>query len=237
MQTKSLNICLHDVVKDTSGLRTVYDTAWQQVKDIVELLEKLRTEKVIDSYHIFFDDGYKSSLRVVQDIDFGVSNKNIHLAIITNDIGKPNKLTAKDIMKLSNQGFTIDSHGVSHAALAIFAKGSLLPSLVGGNYKNTTYGKGNVLSTQEIQYQLIESSTSLAAILGYAPASFVLPYGLYNKEVISLTTGSSYSRIYTCDSALDGGQFLAPRLLVTQKNINHLESLIKTLPLRPKLLV
>ena len=128
MQTKSLNICLHDVVKDTSGLRTVYDTAWQQVKDIVELLEKLRTEKVIDSYHIFFDDGYKSSLRVVQDIDFGVSNKNIHLAIITNDIGKPNKLTAKDIMSSSPK--TINHNSLAIEALHFMEDHSISQLLV-----------------------------------------------------------------------------------------------------------
>lgn len=237
MQTRVLNVCLHDVVSDVSDAKTIYDTTWRQAEEVATLLQKLQSEQVIDSYHVFFDDGYESALNVVQDINFDVDNENIHLAIITDDIGKPGKLTKKDIVLLADQGFTIDSHGASHVALAIFKEEVLQSSPIGGDYDNTPRGKGNVLSDQGIQYQLFESGEVITSITGRQPVSFVLPYGLYNKEVVYQAAKSNYQRVYTCDAAFDCGQFLAPRLLITQENINHLSTLIESLPMQPKFLI
>ncbi len=237
MSLKSVNICLHDVVASASEVKTIYDTTRQQVEDIVKSLQRLRAEEVIDSYQIFFDDGYKSSLNVATDVKFGIDNENIHLAIITDDIGKPNKLTKEEIVLLSEKGFAIDSHGVSHAALAIFKDDVLQSSPEGGVYRNMPYGKQSILSTQEMNYQLTESSKHLASITGSPIVSFVLPYGLYNHEVIHQAVQNGYYRIYTCDAALDDGQFLASRLLVTQENIERFEVIVRSLPTQPKLLI
>ncbi len=237
MHAKILNLCLHDVVPNKSDVKTVYDTTFQQVEEIIKLLKKLRSQGIIDSYRIFFDDGYKSVLDVLHNINLGVSSNNIYMAIITDHIGRSNKLAKEDIILLSKQGFNICSHGVSHAALAIFLEDTLQPSPKNGDYHNMSYGKESVLSVQEIKFQFIESGNVIRAITGLQDLSFVLPYGLYNKDVVDQAVNTSYRRLYSCDSAFDYGQFLAPRLLVTQENIDGLDKLIKELPNRAKLLI
>lgn len=236
MRDRVLNICLHDIVADTTEVKTIYDITLRQLEDIAESLQKFRTEKAIDSYQIFFDDGYKSALDVVNSIDLGISNAGVHLAIITDDIGKSNKLTESDLVLLSQREYSIDSHGVSHAALAVFNDELLQTSPSNGTYKNMPYGKSNVLSNKEIAYQLIESSKRLVSITDSSPTAFVLPYGLYNKEVVYRAAQSGYCRIYTCDAALDTGQFLAPRLLITQENIEEFKELVLSLSIYPKYL-
>lgn len=237
MRDKVLNICLHDIVAGTAEVKTIYDITLRQLEKIVESLQKFRTEKTIDSYRIFFDDGYRSSLSVVDGIDLGVDNADVHLAIITDDIGKPNKLTESDIKLLSQKGYSVNSHGTSHAALAIFLNGVLQSSPQNGTYRTMTHGKSHRLSDKEISYQLIESSKRLASITGFPPTDFVLPYGLYNKEVVYQAAQSGYHRIYTCDAALDTGQFLAPRLLITQENIKEFKRLVQNLSVYPELLI
>ena len=237
MQTKTVNLCLHNVVADRSKIKTIYDTSWQQVEDIASLLRSLRSSQEIDSYRVFFDDRYKSVLAVVENINFGISNEHVHIAVITDQIGAPDRLSAKDIASLAEKGFTVDSHGASHAALAIFQEKVIQPSPLGGSYRNMPYGKKNTLSTEEVRYQLAESDQVLTSMLRRHSASFVLPYGFYNKEVVYQVSHASYDRIYTCDVALDGGQFLAPRLLITQENINDIETIIKNLPMHPEYLI
>jgi len=236
VRSKRLNICLHDIVETAQDVRSVYDLTKAQLKELLDLLQVMRSQKVIDSYEIFFDDGYQSVWGVVRDGGFGIENKDIHLAIITDHIDEPGKLTSGQIVRLAERGFSIDSHGVSHAALAIFIEDALQSSPRSGSYKNSPYGKSRVLSVQQIQYQLIESSRSIASITGCEPCSFVLPYGLYNEHVVYSIANTRYRRVYSCDAAFDSGQMLAPRLLVTQENINQLESIIIKLPQYPKLL-
>ena len=71
------------------------------------------------------------------------------------------------------EGFSIDSHGASHAALAIFIKDVLQSSPIGSEYRNTPYGKSNILSIQEIKYQLVESYEAITHIIGYSPTFFL----------------------------------------------------------------
>lgn len=219
-----LNICLHNIVNDKSEIETIYDLTRSQLHELLSILIKLRSSGKIYSYELFFDDGYKSIINIAREFDFGINNSEVHGAIITDHIGLDNKLSAEDLKWLVKQGFSIDSHGVSHAALAIFQDQDLQTTKPGGIYHNKPYGKLSSLSEEEVKYQLIESGKKLKEVTGIYPSSFVLPYGLYNDIVASIATRfSSYTRLYTCHDAFDNGLFLAPRLLITQENINEAE--------------
>lgn len=85
----------------------------------------------------------------MNSIDLGINNADTHFAIITDDIGESDKLTESDIMILSRKGYSIDSHGVSHAALAIFNDDLLQVSPENGIYRNMPYGKSNILSDEK----------------------------------------------------------------------------------------
>lgn len=236
MKTRRLNVCLHDIVRTSDDINTIYDITRQQLEELVHSLQELQSKSAISSYVLFFDDGYKSALEVVQTMDLGIDNNDVHMAIITGDIDKPGRLTRNDISSLAHNGFAIDSHGVSHAALAIFVDDSLQLSPLDGRHRNSPRGKNLALSVQEIQYQFTESGKTILDVTGKQPSSFVLPYGLYNKEVVYQAANTNYQRLYTCDSSFDNGQVLAPRLMITQDNIKQLDILVDQLPDYPRLL-
>ncbi len=234
---KKLNICLHNIVATVDDIETIYDLTKTQLFKVVEVLKDLRLQSAITSYEIFFDDGYKSARDIMEYIDFGIDKKNIHIAIITDLTNEPGRLTDDDIISLAQEGYTIDSHGTSHAALAVFSNDVLQESPRGGKYQNSNRGKSRAITTEEIKYQLLESYEALTNITNISPNAFVLPYGLYNQQVVYLAANTAYRRIYTCDSAFDSGQFLAPRLIITQETVDQLDTEIRQLPSSPHLLV
>lgn len=230
MSSKVLNICLHNIVNKESEVSTIYDLTIRQLIDLEMTLEKLRNRGVFTSYELFFDDGYKSFAELTKKHNFKIPKKFIHTAIITDKIGAKGYMTADDVREVYNAGFSVCSHGVSHSALAIFEQDLLRPTPSSEVYRNTPYGKGRVLGSSEVKYQLAESSRVIELLIGEAPSAFVFPYGLYNEQTVFITsTSSSYAKLYTCDKAYDTGQFLSPRLLVTQENVEGIEAEILNL--------
>lgn len=47
MRDKVLNVCLHNIVSDTTEVKTLYDITLQQLKNIIKSLQKFRTEKIL----------------------------------------------------------------------------------------------------------------------------------------------------------------------------------------------
>ena len=224
MGNKILNICLHNIVDRDSDVKTIYELTISQLIRLENSLETLREKNVFSSYELFFDDGYKSFISLARNHDFKINKNFIHAAVITERIGQEGYMSQEDVIWIHNAGFSVCSHGVSHAALAVFNGTTVSRTPSGSIYQNKPYGKDHVLSYEEVKYQLIESSKYLESLIGVRPSYFVLPYGLYNDQSIYLAAvESSYSRLYSCDKAFDTGQFLSPRLLVTQENIENIE--------------
>lgn len=230
MANRVLNICLHNIVDEASEVLTVYDLTRGQLAHLEVALDKLRSKNVFSSYELFFDDGYESFINLARSYDFKIKKQFIHAAVITERLGLDGYMSPEDIKWIYNAGFSVYAHGVSHSALAIFNQKALLSTPSLGIYRNRPYGKDAVLGEAEVRYQLIESSNYLESLLGAKPSSFVLPYGLYNEQTVFIAaTFSSYAKLYTCDKAYDAGQFLSPRLLVTQDNIDNIENEVMNL--------
>lgn len=230
MTNRVLNICLHNIVNDASELKTIYDLTISQLTKLEMILEEFRNKGLFTSYVLFFDDGYKSFINLARSHDFKIDRKFIHAAVITERLNSDNHLTSEDVCWLHDAGFSIDSHSVSHAALAIFKEEKLQNTPTDKTYRNMPYGKSELLGSEEVRYQLIESINYLQVILGKRPDAFVLPYGLYNEQTVFIaSTSTSYNRLYTCDKAYDIGQFLSPRFLVTQDNIKTIADEIMNL--------
>ncbi len=227
MVHKKINICLHNVVDKDSDVDSIYDITIAQLGTLIVALKKHLEGGVIDEYELFFDDGYRSFLTLARSFDFGVTNAKVHVAIITQQLGKPDRLSVSDIVELDQAGFSVDSHSVSHAALATFRDDVLRETPSGGKYKNVERGRTRVLCENEVLYQLRESARLLESIISNASPSFVLPYGLYNSSTALIAgTRTSYGRLYTCDSGFDIGQYLAPRILLTQENVDNIGEIV-----------
>jgi hypothetical protein len=233
---RKLNICLHNVVGNDTHINSIYDITRDQLLRLNDLLRQ-NIDKEYDTYDLYFDDGYKSFKDIVCFLDLGISHNHIRCAVISDQVGDKNKLTESEIQDLSAEGYGIDSHGTSHAALAVFKDKKLLPTSTGGEYTNSAYGQDEQLSENQVLFQAIESKISLEKLLHTPINNFVLPYGLYNEQTIQIITSkTNYRKILTCHPGIDTGQVLAPRLLITQENINDVESILKTLSDRYRLL-
>lgn len=225
----NLNVCLHNIVDTDKQIQSIYDITTQQLLNLNTLLKMLRGIRY-ESYTLYFDDGYKSFNDIVSTIDFGLSKENIRCAIIVDQLDAPDKLTTEQVKGLGAAGHGIDSHGMSHASLASFRDGALLTTPKGGVYQNQPYGQNKVLAEEEILFQVRESQAVLGDILGRTITNFVLPYGLYNTQALEIIISKTrYTRILTCHTALDQGQILAPRLLITQENINQIKDILDKL--------
>lgn len=223
---RNLNICLHNIVERQSDIRSIYDLTRGQLSDLNHRIAS-RSGDSYDSYTLYFDDGYKSFKDIVSNLDLGINKKDVRCAIIVDQIGTPGKLSLDEIRALDTQGYGMDSHGMSHAALAVFESDNLLSTPNDGEYHNSPYGQGGALTEQEVLYQLIESKRTLEDSLNKAIDNFVLPFGLYNNQTIQIITAkTNYRRVLTCHSGVDEGQVLAPRLLITQDNLNNIDDLL-----------
>ncbi|MDB5179900.1 MAG: hypothetical protein JWN12_532 [Candidatus Saccharibacteria bacterium] len=221
-----LNICLHNIVEDDTSIQTIYDVTVAQLEHIITICESIANEKKLDGVVYYFDDGYDSFKTIVAKNDWGIQQKRLVPAIITDLIGAEGRLSRDDIIKLYEQGYKPVPHGVSHASLAAFDDNDTLqPTHAGGTYQNVFIGKTKSLSDQEVLFQLVESRKALLSFLpNLIINEFVLPYGIYNQSTSAVAKQAHYKKILTCDTGLDDGQFLAPRHLITQENISSLEA-------------
>lgn len=227
--SRNLNICLHNVVEREDQIQSIYDITENQLINLNALLKTFQGNKY-DTYTLYFDDGYKSFYDIVSKADLDLDRERLRCAIIVDEIDLPNKLTVKQIKSLNKDGYGIDSHGMSHAALASFHEENLLITTPGGIYQNRERGQNYKLTENEVLYQVNESQKILENILSKNVINFVLPYGLYNSQTLEIIASKTrYKKILTCHTAIDTGKILAPRLLITQENINDTKYMIEKL--------
>ena len=214
---------MHDIVPTQADIKSIYDLTNDQLKKVIEVGGDAIEAGLADSLVLYFDDSYVSLIERVLSVERPVFS-SFNAAVITNTIDTPGHMSARDITSCVKAGVTISSHGVSHAALAIFDKhDSLLPTLPGGGYEDTPYGKKRQLRENEVRFQLHESKQRLEEVSGQPVDELVLPYGLYNICTLKLVAASTdYSFVTSCHSAIDVGQTPRPRHLITQQNIDRL---------------
>jgi hypothetical protein len=221
----NLNICLHNVVKDDASIQTIYDVSLPQLERIFTTCEQIAKRLGLGDTSYYFDDGYESFKTYVAGRDWGISPYNLITAVITSLIDTPGRLTRDDLSTLHSEGYVIVPHGSSHAALAIFENGTLQATPEAGPYTESPYGKSKKLHANEVLFQLNESRNTLLSLFpDMTVDEFVLPYGLYNQSTAQLATQASYKRVLTCHTGLNNGQYLTPRHLITQENIDFLEA-------------
>ncbi len=220
---RNINLCLHDVVQSNSDIVSNYDLTTDQIKTIIETATDAVEAKIADGFTLYFDDSYGSLIDRVLPIErpaFG----GITSAVVTDTIDTPGHLSNKDIVDCLNEGVAISSHGVSHAALAVFNEtGTIINTPSAGNYQNMPYGKSGVLTSHEVFFQLNESQRRLEDICQIPITEFVLPFGLYSQRTLAMIGRlTTYKFVASCHSAIDVGQFLRPRHLVTQANVGNI---------------
>lgn len=163
----------------------------------------LNSETQENKFAITFDDGYLSVFEEACPI---LSSRNMTATIftVTDVIGGINEwdhrrgdrsepmMTAKQIVEISNAGFEIGSHTLSHPHLSELPEARLL-------------------------HEVKDSKNKLEDIIQKPVVSFSYPYGDYNKRVIEIVKESGYK--YATATRLgiikqDVNEFEIPRINV-----------------------
>lgn len=211
-----INIVFHDIVADNKELTNKYSVNESYLYNFIEYFNsKIGNSISTFSLQLYFDDCYSSFHDIVAPninrIPFPIT-----VAVIVDKLNSPGYITKEQLFSISNTQIEIASHGISHSALAVYRTNELQPTPVGGEYRNAPFGQGEPLSVEEVKYQLIESKNKLEALLDKSIDEFVLPYGLYNNDVIRIFHELNiYKYLSTCDHGIDNGQPLKPRFLVS----------------------
>jgi Polysaccharide deacetylase len=219
-----LNLVFHDLVENKDQLNNKYTVTYTYYKSLIDELDKLILLGQVNflDYRIYFDDGKKSFIDYIEPTI--TKPQRFNLAIISQLIGKTGYFDSNDLLRFQSKGINISSHGVSHAALAIYEDDKLIINNNSGEYTNAPYGKGKSLTIQEVLFQTRQSKMALENILGKdSITEFVFPFGLYNSMIVeNIIVSKDYKILSTCDQSLDRGQVLRPRFLVdNQRSISQ----------------
>jgi peptidoglycan/xylan/chitin deacetylase (PgdA/CDA1 family) len=123
-----------------------------------------------------FDDGNLSDLEIAAPALHQHAIAGIFFPC-SGRIGRPGYLSANNLRSLADQGFGIGSHGVDHLPWA-----SLDPATLANEVKH--------------------SKTAIETLLGRTIATAALPFGSYNRQVLTALRAAGYSTVYSSDPGL-----------------------------------
>ena len=124
-----------------------------------------------DAVCFTFDDGCASDLHIAAPL-LSEKNFNATFYVTVNHLGRPGYLTQPELKELSDLGFEIGSHSVSHRHL-------------------------NDLTSAEIEFELAESKKRLEEIIGRRVVHFSCPGGRVNHLTTEAAVNAGYKTLAT----------------------------------------
>jgi peptidoglycan/xylan/chitin deacetylase (PgdA/CDA1 family) len=138
-----------------------------------------------------FDDGCASDLHVAAPL-LNEKNFNATFYVTVHHLGRPGYLTLPELRELSDLGFEIGSHSMSHRHL-------------------------NDLGREEIEFELLDSKRRLEEIVGKPVVHFSCPGGRVNGVVTEVAMNAGYKTVATSRVGLnfaDSDHFALNRIAI-----------------------
>lgn len=158
---------------------------WIGERDFRDLLERLSRQAPAMRLRLLltFDDGNKSDLEIAAPILKAHGLDGLFFPC-TGRLERPGYLNAGDLRRLDAQGFEIGSHGVAHLPWA-------------------------TLGGEDLDAEINGSKADIERILARPVRMAALPFGSYNRAVLSALRRAGYERIYSSDPgfAAPGSRF------------------------------
>jgi peptidoglycan/xylan/chitin deacetylase (PgdA/CDA1 family) len=126
-----------------------------------------------------FDDGNSSDLEIAAPVLAKYGMPGLFFPC-TGRIGQKRYLDASDIRFLAQMGYGIGSHGVDHV-------------------------RWTSLDGEALHREVHHSKQKLESILDAKVDSVAIPFGAYNRRVLSAVQSAAYSKIYTSDQGIVTG--------------------------------
>jgi len=176
---------------------------YEQIKLIHSLkipvinLNEIEENKNRFSIAFTFDDGNHSDLTIAAPVLMEFGYRATIFPVIQN-ISKPAYLSWEDLIYLSEKGFTIGSHSLSHARLT-------------------------TLSDQEMNEEIANSKKAVETKLGKPCDFFSIPFGSYDQKVIEQIAASNYCHALSTYFGMNSSD--EPNFIVKRWNIKKNTSL------------
>jgi len=139
---------------------------------------------------ITFDDGNASDAEIAAP-ELASRGLNATFFVLAGKLDRAGYLSTQQLLDLAGQGFGIGSHGMDHVAWPTLRKAQL-------------------------HNEVADSRRKLEQVLGRPITSAALPFGRYNRVVLSAAKRAGYQALYSSDGAPRmSASFPIPRFSVT----------------------
>lgn len=198
---KLVGLNFHGVGTPRRDLEDNEELYWLDEADFLRALDQL-SYKNPKHFVLTFDDGNASDYDIALP---ALLERGLHATffILTGRIGQPGSLNAKQIVALHEHGMGIGSHGITHTAWT-------------------------ALSCAALENELIQSKAALERLISASVVSAGIPFGLYNRTVLTGLRKAGYTAAYSSDGGtMCCDRFLRPRTsLKNTMNNDDMESIM-----------
>lgn len=188
MPARVINLTVHGIGEPLRDLDPGEDQTWVSVAQFEQVLDAAAGR---DDVRITFDDGNSSDIEIALPrlLDRGLHAEFFVLAGL---LGAPGRLTGADVRKLQEAGMAIGSHGWSHRDWR------------------------RIDRAQAVE-EMVEAPRVLSSVTGSPVASVAVPFGSYDRQVLTRLRGAGASVVYTSD----GGPASSKSWLQARTSLRH----------------
>ena len=185
---------------------------WISEKKFTDILGLISENTAKHYITITFDDSNKSDLEIAVPRlqSLGLTAK---FFVLSGKIGTPGYLTQSDVKALADQGMEVGSHGIDHV-----------------DWRG--------LDVFHLSREILDSRETLHGITGVPINAAAIPFGGYNRRVLSVLKQANYKTVYTSDGGVTRpSAWLKPRTSIRKDTplsqvthmINHGPGFARTL--------
>jgi peptidoglycan/xylan/chitin deacetylase (PgdA/CDA1 family) len=170
VETVTVNLALHGIGRPARQLDPGEDERWVTVEQFEQVLEVVAER---DDVHLTFDDGNESDVEVALPrlVDRGLTAEFFPLA---GRLGQRGYLDRAGVRELARAGMEIGSHG----------------------WEPRDWRR---LDDRHARRELTEAPKLLGALCGRPVCRFSLPFGAYDRQVLTRLRQAGATRVYTSD--------------------------------------
>lgn len=165
---------------------------WLQTSIFETILDRVAAAPEPQAFCISFDDGNASDhdIALPRLVERGLS---ADFFVLSGRTGQPGSLSAEKILALQAAGMRIGSHGIGHHNLS-------------------------KLSLSDLNEELWGSRRALEEICGCPVTELGLPFGAYNRQVLTAARTAGYQAVYSSNRGwMRNDRFLRPRISLHEK--------------------
>lgn len=183
-------LCLHGVGESGRDYEPDEERYWINPAQLDELIALKCELQPLVNIALTFDDSNASDHDVVAD-RLAAAGLRAWFFVLADKLGSRSYMDAAQVRALAAAGHTIGTHGLRHVDWRQVAEA-------------------------ELQAEIHGSRAKLEQAVGVAIEHLAIPFGSYDRRVLSALSGAGYTRHYSCDGGprLASTSWLVPRMTI-----------------------